>query len=220
MPRKSKRPVKKPEVRVKRVKGAKREDAASISLQHYCAGLEWEVFIDSNSMHSIAIGNQLFRFIYRYPPGDTLIIQSSTDYGATWSDYSVIVPRLRYFTVVPVVRGNQTLVYVIGRRLLFIPGGQAQVSTLSDVWVSRDVLKTFELVTDKAEFGAHEIYHCVADENGKLYLQVSDYPADSSDIWISEDQGYSWKNQRVSATSHSWEPSLRCYHKGKLYLPL
>ena len=67
------------------------------------------------------------------------------------------------------------------------------VERTSEVWVSKDMFETCELVTDKAAFGPHEILNFTARDDGTLYVYLSRKCGAERGTWMSTDAGKSWR---------------------------
>ena len=120
------------------------------SVHRYCAGRNWRALHEYDLGHILAIGETLYRFdSCVHEPNESRVILASDDYGKTWESYSMLPYPMEDFGVLPVTTCGKVVVYLMGGRRAI----SRRVQITADVWISNDLLKTFELVTDKAEFG-------------------------------------------------------------------
>ena len=109
---------------------------------------------------------------------------ASIDYGFTWSEYSEL-PCWLPDTLVTTHRGPTTIVYLI-------EGGD---SNDGKVWVSKNSLKTFELVTETAPFGSGGDISAVAISDSILHVYCT--TEDQYETWTTRDSGKSWIKEEV-----------------------
>ena len=161
-----------PDPRRRRLDGymhlARHPDA--LTLHHYCAGSAWKTWqeYEYNGSH-VAIGDQLFRIIgsrnwidYAKVYKSYILIEASDDNAQTWYEYSRFDCELRQFRALPVHQKSDTLVYLIGQAGSRSPTGQ--------VWVSKDLLKTIELVNENTGFAIPEQFDFTAGLDNVLIL--------------------------------------------------
>ena len=182
------------------VKRKRKSPEEPFSVHRYCAGRNWHALHENDLGHILAIGKRLYRFdSYVYEPNESRVILASDDYGKTWESYSMLPYPMEDFGVLPVTTCGKVVVYLMGGRRAI----SRRVQITADVWISNDLLKTFELVTDKAEFGPRVKPQCFARSDGTLlvhngWIRESEnvYPIDN---WISKDGGRSW-----ALTDRNW----------------
>ena len=176
-----------------------------ISLDLYGAGREWEHINSERADGAVAIHNQLFLFPQHLADNRGKVIQASNDYGQTWYDYSELPHPIIGSNILPVYSPLGTVVYVIGGLRSYASNlnewdsKQRFVSKhTTEIWRSRDFMKTFELVTDKSEFGHNTFLSSAADDDGTLYVLVSQSSTYTAGLWKSNDMGVTWQRSRES----------------------
>ena len=96
----------------------------------------------------IVIGETLFRFEREFY-GDREVICASKDYGVKWSFHSEVPDNILEFETLTVNTEAGVRVYLFGfsryRR-------REDFQNIAEVWVSTDLMKTFDLVTADAGF--------------------------------------------------------------------
>ena len=210
--------AKEPTVKRRRMISRIKENA--ISLHKYCGGRKWQAYNFPLSGSPFALGDQLFRFRNCLSGSDNFSVQSSKDLGETWEEYSLLSCPTFNFQIVSVHLKSGTIVYFIGGMREVVNARGIIVHTrVPDVWVSRDMLKTCELVTDKAAFGRPEYFLCTASDDGTLYLRITAMPIRLRATWMSNDNGVSWtKPQRNADVANCYEHmDALAHHRGRLH---
>ena len=169
-------------------------DPDAITLHHYCAGFAWETWQEYTPKGSpVAVGDQVFRFMDSYDYNKYsdvfkyyILVEASDDYAKTWYEYSRFDCELRQFRVLPIHQKSKTIVYFIGQASSHSETGQ--------VWVSKDLLKTIELVNENTGFAIPEQFDFTAglDNVFILFLGVEFQLIENT--WISHDLGQSWES--------------------------
>lgn len=171
-----------------------------IRLEHYRGGRVWEPFYVPDLRHGLAIGNTFFRIINGRCENHRRMqtIQASEDFGKTWHAYSKLPKPFKLSSVFPVFSGDQTLVYLIGcdrketnrSEDSFDDGNddKAYSESKMEIWVSMDLMETFQLVNDDNNFRYLQRPAFAGDDRGILYMVL----AFSHTIWKSADMGRSW----------------------------
>ena len=137
---------------------------------------------------TIAVGDTLFIV-------DGNMIQASTDFGKTWFDYSMLPIEFDKFDILPVQCKSEFLILLNLSSRFFEFNDSLDSRAVAEIWLSRDFMKTFELVTDNAEFGPRRHVSCLARSDGSILLNggTIDDVFQLSDTWISRDGCKTWE---------------------------
>ena len=209
-----------PEPLSKRQKTKADGEDEAITLHHYCAGQFWQRRINSSSRaFSVVLGDQLFRFFEESVSVGTrrvyrgfIMTQVSDDYGETWHAYSRFKCALRNFRAVTVAQGSTYLVYLIGHtnpRVRYV-----------QVWVSKDLLKTIELVNANTGFKMPSYFRCLTAYGNLIIVRYRWGMYYEKGTWISPDMGLSWKKNVRKGIEKYKEISKISYitiHRDRLY---
>ena len=143
------------------------------------AGQNWE-WLERSSEFPLVIGDTLYQVRER--------IYKSIDYGKVWSDYAELPSGLKDIRMLAVEKGQETLVYLFGVR------NTRENGSRSEVWVSKDMMKTFELVNPNAAYGFRRLNAAVARPDGSLYIHGGrkNNKAQVFESWVSEN-GQQWE---------------------------
>ena len=165
----------------------------AITLHHYSAGFAWKTWQEYTPKGSpVAIGDQMFHII-ESPPGTeyasvkpNILIEASDDYGKTWYEYSRFDCELSQFRALAIHQKSATLVYLVG--------SASRHSQTGQVWVSKDLLETIELVNENTGFNVTFSYGFTAVFDNVLRWILGTRFDAIEDTWISHDLGQSWES--------------------------
>ena len=187
----------------------------SISLTHYCSGRRWHVAHDKSRNSVVAIENKLFALPEYWADDDVGEISASDDFGESWHAYSRLPLRMNLDHISPVYAKSGTIVYLFmfERELV----GQTYENSKCQVWLSKDLLRTFQLVCANPEFGDPGDFHCFPRDDGAFCVHVfAEHEWHSA--WISRDMGVSWQLESpVRMEAHREAYNSLTYHMGRLY---
>ena len=160
-----------------------------LSLQNYGAGRDWEVRMALTRTQMIAVEEMLFQFVYA--PADGTTIRASSDYGIHWYEHSKTPHDIMHLEAITGRDTSGSFVYIIGSsRYATEDNDTYDIENVAEVWLSKDAMMTFELVTENAEFFGTDIFaSCVRSDGSILFLgNLNDEPC----TWLSKDCGKTW----------------------------
>ena len=136
----------------------------------------------------IVIGETLFRF-ERESDGNRTVICASKNYGVKWYVHSEVPHNILRFETLTVNTKSGVHVYLFGFCRYNAPNNYHYIA---EVWVSTDLMKTFELVTEDTAFRSFELTaSCVRSDGSFLIIGCSDLVECR---WTSDDCGKTWQN--------------------------
>ena len=114
-------------------------------------------------------------------------IEASTDYGKTCSFHSRLPYGLTNSQILPVSKDK--VVYLIG--------GSRGDRFVGEVWVSRDLMKTFDCLTRDAKFEGRKVVASFAREDGTICAYFEKREKTDLQLWICENGIERWEKLRI-----------------------
>ena len=200
---------------------AQEHKEARFTLSNYYAGHHWKSLEidDDDGAPRVAVGNKL----YRSPNGikwtGSQVIQVSDDYGISWRTHLELESSIIRFEVLPAQSADAPVVYCIAVK-------RVGEDHFSELWVTRDSMRTFQIVNSRTEFGTRwNATFFAIDERALLISGGRSYLDHGSeewvdDTWISADGGYSWTEidpKCPGTVGISFVRNSLISHKSKLY---
>ena len=165
---------------------------ARFTLSNYYAGHHWKSLEidDDDDAPRVAIGNKLYRSPNRMQWTGPNLIQVSDDYGISWRTHLELESSIIQFEVLPAQSADTPVVYCIAVK-------RVGEDHFSELWVTRDSMRTFQIVNSRTEFGTRWNATFLAIDERALLISGGRSHLDGSeewvqDTWISADGGYSW----------------------------
>ena len=200
---------------VKRRKRLMKVHGDSISLTHYCSGRHWHGVHENRSRTTWAIENRLYFIAGERSETKLGEIEVSDDFGKTWHEYSRLPLSMEVSAVLPVYAKSGTIVCLFLNE--YKPEDPFWLKQIQ-VWVSRDLLRTFHLVCANPEFGAVRGLYCFPNEDGALCAHVFSWTSEMQYAWLSRDMGVTWQLESPEPMeSYPGITNSLVYHRGRLY---
>ena len=161
-----------------------------LSLRTYGAGKKCEWHKSQRKGEMLSVGEMLYSF--ERVSEDRMKIEASEDNGLTWNDHSALPRNISGFITLTVNTKSGIHIYVLCCSKYSATSAE-QRENIAEVWLSKDGLKTFELVRENAEFIGNEVTTTCVRSDGSFYIFVIPVRGEPSSSWTSRDRGKTWQ---------------------------